>query len=81
MTWTKLPETFFDDPRLLAVSRDARLLHIEALTWCHGHGTHGAIPANALHRLTDSTEPESAVAELVTAQLWTAAGSGWEISR
>src|ERR1700754_1658748 len=71
MTWTRLPDTFNDDPRLAEVSRDARLLHAEALVYGNKHLTDGVIPCRVLARITDSPDASGAVAELVAAELWT----------
>jgi hypothetical protein len=79
MTWTKLPDTFCDDPQLLDVPRDARLLYVEALVWCNRLGTDGAISRAALRRLTDSPDPEAACAALIDSGLWAVTETGWQI--
>lgn len=70
MTWTAIPDTFPTDPRLLECSRDARLLHVEALVYCNQHLTDGALPHGALPRITDSPDPSAAVTELESVGLW-----------
>jgi hypothetical protein len=77
MTWTRLPDDFGDDPAMLAVSRSARLLHVEGLAYGNRHLTDGAVPAAALRTLTDAVDPDADVAELVAAGLWTATADGW----
>lgn len=80
MTWTRLSDTFTDRPDLLACSRSARLLHVEALVWCNRFLTDGSIPRAALPRLTDAEDAEADVAELVAAGLWTSdEGGGWRV--
>lgn len=76
MTWTRLSDDFTDRPELLSVSRDARLLHVEALVWCNRMLTNGELPAAAIRRLTDSPDPEASAAELEEAGHWTADGAG-----
>lgn len=82
MTWTRLPDTFNDDPALLRVSRSARLLHVEALVYCNKHTDHeldGLLPAGALRRITDAEDPEALVVELVAAGLWEVVELGWQL--
>ena len=70
MTWTHISDTFRDDPRLLEISRDARLLHVEALVYCNQHLTDGVLAFAALPRIADSPDPEAAAAELEAARIW-----------
>ena len=39
MTWTKISDTFGDDPVLLGQARGVRLLHVEGTVWCCKHET------------------------------------------
>lgn len=70
MTWTRLSDNFPTDPRLLECSRDARLLHVEALAYCNAHLTDGVLSFGALPRITDSPAANAAAAELCDAGLW-----------
>lgn len=79
MTWTKIDGAIRDDPRLLKLSRSARLLHVEALTWANDYGTDGEIPAYALPKVTDEPQPAQAAAALTEAGLWTVGPEGWKI--
>lgn len=56
MTWTRLSDTFTESPRMLRVSRDARLFHIEAMVWCNRMLTDGKIPGKALRRISDTAD-------------------------
>ena len=56
MTWTRLFDTFTESPRMLRVSRDARLFHIEAMVWCNRMLTDGKIPGKALRRISDTAD-------------------------
>jgi hypothetical protein len=79
MTWTKIDSGSTDDPVLLKLPRGVRLLHIEALVWCNGHGTDGRVTLVALRRITDEPDPELAAKELVEAGKWSTTEDGWEI--
>lgn len=79
MTWTRLSDDHFDQPTQLALSRSARLLHLEALVWCNRALTDGGLPRGALSRLTDSEDVCADVAELVAAGVWIEDDSGWTI--
>ena len=79
MTWVKLDDNAPDDPRFMAVSRSARLLHVEALAWSNRHSAGGIIPAATLSRLTDDPDPRAAAGELAEAGIWAMTGDGWRI--
>lgn len=78
MTWTKIGDGFIDEPSILVLSRDARLLYIECLVWSNRHGTDGAIPSYVLRRITDADDPMSCVRALVDAGKWVETDDGWE---
>ena len=59
MTWAKLSDDWADHPDIIAVSRSARLLHLEALLWSLAQNQDGAIPARALGRITDADDPQA----------------------
>jgi hypothetical protein len=80
MTWTKIGGEFFDSPAILSVSRGARLLHVEAMTWCNRHGTDGLVPRHVQARITDEPDVDRAVKELIDAGLWTNDAAGWRIA-
>ena len=69
MTWTKISDTFNDDPVLLRLTRGVRLLYIEGLIWSCKHETDGCIPGHVLVRITDEPEPHEAAGHLVAAGL------------
>ena len=79
MTWVKLDDNAPDDPRFMAVSRSARLLHVEALAWSNRHSAGGIIPAATLSRLTDDPDPRAAAGELAEAGIWAMTGDGWRV--
>lgn len=79
MTWTTLPDDWFDKPDVMGLSRSARLLDVEGRVWSNKALTDGAIPPAALRRMTDSDNVGSDLQELVEAGLWEVAESGYQI--
>ena len=95
MTWAKITDNLFGDPRMLAVTPPfceldevetvaamaIQLVYVETLAWSCGQLTDGHIPARSLRRLTAHPTPDKAAAALVNAGLWRVAetGDGWEI--
>lgn len=80
MTWTRLSDDFYDRPEMLSVSRDARLLHSEAMVWCNRMTTNGKIPPAALRRISDAEDIPALVDELSAAGIWTATEDGqWQL--
>jgi hypothetical protein len=69
-----------EDPRLLALPRGVRLLHIEAMVRSKLMGSDGLIPQAALTRLTDEPNAQAGAALLVSAGVWEPAGDGWQIT-
>jgi len=79
MSWLKVDDAAFDDPRFTALPRGARLLHLEALGYSMRHDGSGFIPTGSLSRLTDEPQPTAAVAALVAAGLWGETDGGWVV--
>lgn len=79
MTWTRLSDDHFDREEILALSRSAALLNIEATVWCNRLGTDGHVPASRWGRFTTSKDAETDVAELVAAGVWEVDGNGWQV--
>lgn len=79
MTWTKIGYELWTREEMIAVDRDAQLVHIEAMSWCNAHGTDGHIPKGVLRRVTTSPDPEGAAAQHVAAGGWEATATGWLI--
>jgi len=76
--WTKLYASLING-RALTLSRDARLLAVEAEAWADDQETDGLIPRGALRRITDADEPEALAAELLGQGYWQEAEGGWSI--
>jgi hypothetical protein len=81
MSWLKVDDRAFDDPRFGRVSRDARLMHVEALAYSMGGDGTGVVTRYGLRRATDAEDPESLAGQLVAEGLWTVAPDidGWQI--
>lgn len=79
MTWARLDDGITDNPRLLALPRGVRLVHIEGIVWSCRHETDGRIPRHVLRKVTDEPDPEDAATTLVDAGLWKVVDDGWEI--
>lgn len=45
MTWIKLPDTWHDDPRVLALPDAAQAAFVRLLSWCASHRTDGRYDA------------------------------------
>jgi hypothetical protein len=76
--WTKLHDSLING-RALSLSRDARLLGVEAEAWADLQETDGLVPRRALRVVTDLDYGEPFVAELVAAGRWAETDDGWEI--
>jgi hypothetical protein len=77
--WTKLYGLLING-LALSLSRDARLLGIEAEAWSDDQETDGVLPRSAVRMLTDAEDPlDPIIAELVAAGRWAVTESGWQI--
>lgn len=92
MSWVKLDDQFFHHPKVIDLSKDAKLLHLAALTHCAGQLTDGLITAGALRSIAALVDVDcnavtnmlqgvtcNAVTELLLAGLWQKEGSGYRI--
>jgi hypothetical protein len=79
VTWTKITDTFTDDPKLLGLSRDDRLLLIEATVYSNRVLSDGHIPTATVRIFTDHPEPWAGMGRLVAAKLLEEVVDGWEI--
>lgn len=70
MTWTKLSDTFTDDPCLIQLPRAVRLLHIEAMIWCNRYNTDGILTELSIRRFSDQPNLPNAIGRLVKIGLW-----------
>lgn len=79
MTWTKLSDNFAERADLENVSRSARWLLIEAMTWCNRNLLDGRISDAGLRRCSDAEDVEALRDELVRAGIFVRADddTGW----
>lgn len=79
MSWVKVDDRALAGPEMGRVSRDARLLHIEALAWSMSYDGTGVVPRSSLRRATDAADPEALAAELVRAGIWAATDDEYRV--
>jgi hypothetical protein len=85
VTWTKLCDNIFADPRLLRVRAEvghcAALLHVEALVYSNRVGTDGRIDRWCLPAVTPMPPREVVkwAAGLVAAGVWEETETGWRV--
>lgn len=79
MSWLKVDDRALAGPVLGRVSRDARLMHIEALAWSMSYDGTGVVPKASLRRATDAEDVHALAAELVAAEIWTATDDDYQI--
>lgn len=82
MSWVKLDDGFFRNPKVLAAGRDARDIYIAGLCYCAQGLTDGIIPKNAVRVLAAETEVDDwqiASARLVEVGLWEQHEKGYQV--
>jgi hypothetical protein len=77
--WMKLYGSLIDGAAL-SLTRDARLLGIEAEAWSDDNETDGFIPTAAIGRISDSPGLQAAADALVDAGRWSEHPDGWRIA-
>lgn len=80
MTHVQVDDAFFDHPKVLSVSKDAKILSVAAICYCGNMLTDGFIPYGAVAVLgakTGVTKTKQAVEELLAARLWEVAEGGF----
>ena len=73
MSWLKLDDAFFDHEKILDRSKDAKLLHLAALTYCAARSPYGVLSPTAIRvcaAKVEVTALQKVVGELLDAQLW-----------
>jgi hypothetical protein len=79
MSWVRLDDNFFTNPKVLNVSNDSKLQYLASLTQCSKHMTDGYLSRAAVRvvgALVD-VDADRCVAELVDAGLWHAGDGGY----
>lgn len=77
MSWIKLDDQIFTHPKLVDLSKDAKLLYLAGLCYCGAQLTDGLITKGATRVLLATIEANcEAIASLIDAELWEANDSG-----
>jgi len=81
VTWTKVCENFYDDPRLMRAGEDATDLHLRAMVYSNRFGTDGFVPRWCLSALSrkPTRTVNALVRALVEAGAWAEEGEGWRL--
>ena len=69
MTWIRLEDTFFTNKKILLLTPEAKLLHLEAICYSSQHLTDGVIPVQVLIYLRIK-QHQRAIKRLIDAGLW-----------
>ena len=80
--WVRLDVDYFTNPKILAVSLDAKMLHIASITYAAKHMTDGQIADRSLTVVGQMADisprwVRRRAAELEQAKLWMPAPDGW----
>jgi len=79
MTWVRLDDGFPDHPKVQQAGGDAAWLYVCGLAYSARYLTDGAIPAEAIARLSDRADPRALAERLVAVGLWERRASGYLI--
>lgn len=80
MSWAKLDDRFFAHPKVIDLSKDAKLLFLCGLTYCAAHLTDGKISRGAYRMVAAQVDvDEESARELVEAGLWGVDGTGYSV--
>jgi len=80
MTWVKLDDQFFAHPKVIDLSKDAKLLYLAALNHCAAQLTDGALSSGAVRAVAALVDVQRSVAEeLVNAGLWETTDTGYAV--
>lgn len=74
--WTKFDDRFMDRQDVSSVSRNARLLLVEAYIYCNRNETDGEFKASEVRKFSDLSRPAPALKELMAAGLLDRFGDG-----
>ncbi len=84
MAWARLEDGFFTDPRVVGLSKDAKLFHLAALTYCARELTDGLVPVQSwpiIAAMAGVRSPGALVPSLVSAGLWMQMEDGHQIHK
>jgi len=82
--WVRFDVGYFSNPKVMAVDREAMLLHLASIAWCGDQLTDGRIQTSALPMLVAlgrvKGKPQRAVDQLLDVGLYVPNGSGgWHL--
>lgn len=81
MTWVRLDDNIFDNPKIVEVSPLARLLHLAGICYSAAQLTDGFVGRKVINRVhLQAGSNNRHVAELVAARLWHEQTGGWFIN-
>jgi hypothetical protein len=63
VTWTKLDDSFYDDPKILIVGNEAAGVFVRMLSYCGRHLTDGLVPEQAARFISPRIKPLRALVE------------------
>lgn len=70
MTWTKLDDNIYDNPKMVKAGEEAADLYVRALVYCNKHLTDGRIEAEVLGAITRKRSAAKLAADLVRVGAW-----------
>ena len=79
MTWLKLNDGLYADPKIVEVGYQGGWLHVCALSYCSQHMTDGVFPKAIVPRLSDAPRAKELARALVEVGLWADVGAHYEI--
>jgi len=79
VTWAKLDDAFYDHPKVLRAGEDAADLYVRGLAYCSRYLTDGAIPMEALSRLSTRRNVRASAEKLVDTKLWERDGNVYRV--
>lgn len=84
MAYVYVQTSYLRHPKLVAVSKDATLLHLASILWTAEHLTDGFVSSRALKQLCNDVRisvrtRDRRVKELVDAGLWDVLPEGWHV--
>lgn len=74
MTWAKLDDSFYDDPKVVAAGNEAAGVYCRALSYCGKHLTDGLVPEAIAELIAGKRRP---IAKLLEVGLWVRSEDGW----
>lgn len=82
--WVRIDSTYFQNPKIVPLSSEARLIHLGAICYSAQHVTNGLIVPGALRALAGCVPKEArylgpAISQLVAGNLLVPTEDGWMI--